>query len=143
MAEREGGWNPIIRRRKNTSWQRGSRKEQGLITIFVDNIPESMDPKGLFTLLCKFGIVKDVFIPGKRRQATRSRFGFVRYNCEVAAEIAIQKANGPWCDNRALMLKKAEYQKSQNSVPMLQRGLCRNEAGTRIQQQLQVQQRQF
>ncbi|CAL5440235.1 unnamed protein product [Camellia sinensis] len=133
----------LIRRRKNTSWQRGSRKEQGLITIFVDNILESMDPKGLFTLFRKFGIVKDVFIPVKRRQATRSRFGFVWFDCEVAAEIAIQKADGLWCDDRALMVKRAEYQKSQSAVPMVQRGLCRNEAGTRIQQGLQVQQRQF
>ncbi|KAL7180892.1 hypothetical protein ACSBR1_039868 [Camellia fascicularis] len=51
-----------------------------------------MDPKSLFGLFSKFGIVKDVFIPMKRRKATRSRFGFVRYDCPVAAEMAgIQK----------------------------------------------------
>ncbi|KAL7197752.1 hypothetical protein ACSBR2_020306 [Camellia fascicularis] len=121
---KRGGWNPVIHRRK-VGCQRGSRKEGGLVTIFVDNIPESMDPKGLFSLFCKFGIVKDVFILGKRRKASRSRFGFIRYDCEVVVDIAIQKANGLWCDNKALVVKRAEYQKSQTLGPMEQRGLHR------------------
>ncbi|CAL5381053.1 unnamed protein product [Camellia sinensis] len=126
-----GGWNPVIHRKK-VGRQRRPGKEGGLVTIFVDNIPESMDPKGLSSLFCKFGIVKDVFIPGKRRKATRSRFGFVRYDCEVAADMAIQKANGLWCDNKALMVKRTEYQKSQTLGPMEQRGPYRGEDGSRI-----------
>ncbi|XP_028093770.1 serine/arginine-rich splicing factor 2-like [Camellia sinensis] len=103
-----GGWNPVIRRREVGS-QLGDPKEEFLITIFVDNIPDSMDPKGLFNLFQKFGLVKDVFIPGKRRKASKSRFGFVRYDCEVTARVAIQKADGLWCDNKALRVKCAEY----------------------------------
>ncbi|KAL7212500.1 hypothetical protein ACSBR2_015234 [Camellia fascicularis] len=89
-------------------------KYQGVfITIFVDNIPDTMDPKGLFNLFRKFGLVKDVFIPGKMRKASKSRFGFVRYDCEVASRVAIQKADGLWCGNKALRVKYAEYQKPQ------------------------------
>ncbi|KAL7248025.1 hypothetical protein ACSBR2_002843 [Camellia fascicularis] len=66
----------------------------GVQTLFVENLPESMNPKGLYTLFTKFGVVKDVFIPFKRKKATRSRFGFVRYDCPVAAQVAIRKANG-------------------------------------------------
>ncbi|GMP40634.1 hypothetical protein CsSME_00011001 [Camellia sinensis var. sinensis] len=40
---------------------------------------------------------------------THSRFGFVRYNCPVAANMAVQKATGLWCDNRALTVKVAEF----------------------------------
>ncbi|KAL7212350.1 hypothetical protein ACSBR2_015102 [Camellia fascicularis] len=128
-----GGWKPVIHGRR-LGWQRGFQKEVGLVTIFVDNIPESMDPKGLFNLFSKFGIVKDVFIPGKRRQATRSRFGFVRYDCEVAAAMAIQKADGLWCDNKALLVKRAEYQKSLRSGLMENKGLQRGEDGKRTNQ---------
>ncbi|KAL7253717.1 hypothetical protein ACSBR1_008129 [Camellia fascicularis] len=67
-----------------------------------------MDPKRLYTLFSKFGIVKEVFIPMKRRQITDSRFRFVRYDCKVAADMAVQKADGLWCDNKALKVKKAD-----------------------------------
>ncbi|KAL7263543.1 hypothetical protein ACSBR1_001660 [Camellia fascicularis] len=67
-----------------------------------------MDPKGLFVLFSKFGVVKDAFIPNKRRQATRSRFHFVRYDCSVATDTAIQKENGLWVENRGLKVKMAE-----------------------------------
>ncbi|GMP53418.1 hypothetical protein CsSME_00018873 [Camellia sinensis var. sinensis] len=72
-----------------------------------------MNPKGLFSLFSKFGVVKDVFIPTKRRKATRSRFGFVRFDCPVAAGVAIQKTNRVWCDNKILKVKKADFGKEQ------------------------------
>ncbi|KAL7246871.1 hypothetical protein ACSBR2_001892 [Camellia fascicularis] len=66
-----------------------------------------MDAKTLFKLFTQFGIVKDVFIPFKRRTVSNSRFGFVRFDCPVAADIAIQKANGLLVDERVLEVKKA------------------------------------
>ncbi|KAL7172447.1 hypothetical protein ACSBR2_032023 [Camellia fascicularis] len=76
-----------------------------------------MDPKGLFNLFNNFGIVKDAFIPKKkRRKTTQSRFGFVRYDCVVAAQIAIQKANGIWCEDRSLIFKKAEFDNTQEKA---------------------------
>ncbi|KAL7221578.1 hypothetical protein ACSBR1_023520 [Camellia fascicularis] len=66
-----------------------------------------MDAKTLFKLFTQFNIVKDVFIPFKRRTVTNSRFGFVRFDCPVVADIAIQKANGLLVDERVLEVKKA------------------------------------
>ncbi|KAL7193815.1 hypothetical protein ACSBR2_025447 [Camellia fascicularis] len=109
------GWNLVIRRRKMGNQHRYHKKAM-LVTIFVNNIPESMDPKGLFNLFSKFGIVNDVFIPRKRRKVSRSRFGFVRYGCEVAVEIAIHKADGLWCDNKALKVKEQCFKNLKNLV---------------------------
>ncbi|KAL7231082.1 hypothetical protein ACSBR2_009368 [Camellia fascicularis] len=104
MGSNEGGWKPVFRRRQG---------RKGLVaklhTIFVDEIPESMNCKGLFTMFSNFGVIKDVYIPNKRRKATRIRFRFVRYDRSVAAGIAIQKANGVWCGDRTLKVKKTNF----------------------------------
>ncbi|KAL7234026.1 hypothetical protein ACSBR1_017596 [Camellia fascicularis] len=70
-----------------------------------------MVPRKLHGLFNKFGVVKDVFIPHKRRKATNTRFGFVRYDCSIAADVAEQKANGLWVDDKSLSVKVAEYSK--------------------------------
>ncbi|GMP36756.1 hypothetical protein CsSME_00008773 [Camellia sinensis var. sinensis] len=49
----------------------------------------------------------NVFIPSKRRVVSHSRFGFVRFDCNVAAGIAIQKANGLLVDDKVLEVKAA------------------------------------
>ncbi|KAL7164262.1 hypothetical protein ACSBR2_040216 [Camellia fascicularis] len=108
----DGGWNPMLRRRRVAN-QYSRSVDNGVVTIFVDDIPNSMTPKGLYTLFNKFGVVKDAFIPSKRRKVTGSRFGFVRYECKVAAEMAVLKADGLWCDNKALKVKKAEFKKGE------------------------------
>lgn len=102
------GWKPILRKYGGNG-RRISASDNEIHTIFVDNLPESMDPKGLYNIFNNYGIVKDVYIPNKRRKLTRSRFGFVRYACQVAADMAIQKAHGIWCDNRALKVKIADF----------------------------------
>ncbi|KAL7167317.1 hypothetical protein ACSBR2_037896 [Camellia fascicularis] len=86
---------------------------QGQFTLFVDEIPESMNPKNLFGLFSKFGVVIDVYIPSKRRKVTGLRFGFVRFDCPVVAAVAVQKTNGLWWDNKELKVNGAEYQKGQ------------------------------
>ncbi|XP_028057424.1 uncharacterized protein LOC114261350 [Camellia sinensis] len=105
-----GGWKPVLRKRWRGGAQRASIMS-GLVTIFVDDIPEMMSPQGLFKLFSKFGVVKDVFIPAKRRLVTGSRFGFVRYNCPILVELAVQKTNGVWCEETRLKVKMAEYNK--------------------------------
>ena len=100
----DSGWRTVLRKHGNQG-SRNNELEQEIHTIFVDNLPESMDPKGLFKVFTNFGIVKDVFIPNKRRKMTRSRFGFVHYAFPVATSMAVQKAHGLWCDNRALKVK--------------------------------------
>ncbi|XP_028124251.1 serine/arginine-rich splicing factor SC35-like [Camellia sinensis] len=69
-----------------------------------------MVPRKLHDLFNKFGVVKDVFIPQKRK-ATNTRFGFMRYDCSIAADVAEQKANGLWVDDKSLSVKIAEYGK--------------------------------
>ncbi|XP_028109240.1 serine/arginine-rich splicing factor SC35-like [Camellia sinensis] len=89
------------------------RDKAEVFTVFVDNLPSSMNSKGLSFLFNKFGVVKDVFIPDKTRKATRTRFGFVLYDCAVATEVAIQKADGIWCDDCAIKVNMAEFGKAQ------------------------------
>ncbi|KAL7206346.1 hypothetical protein ACSBR2_019121 [Camellia fascicularis] len=68
-----------------------------------------MDLKSLFHLFTKFGRVKDVFIPQKRRKTTNTRFCFIRFDCSVTANVVVQKANGLWVVDIELKVKMAEY----------------------------------
>ncbi|GMP40867.1 hypothetical protein CsSME_00011156 [Camellia sinensis var. sinensis] len=70
-----------------------------------------MGAKGMSKLFSNFGAVLDAYIPHKRRRSTGSRFGFVRYGCPIAANMALQKANGLWCGDKALKVKMAEFRK--------------------------------
>ncbi|CAL5338854.1 unnamed protein product [Camellia sinensis] len=70
-----------------------------------------MSPRGLHELFSKFGVVRDVFIPQKRRRVLNTRFGFVRFDCQIAASMAAQKANGLWIEDRKLSVKNADYGK--------------------------------
>ncbi|KAL7210268.1 hypothetical protein ACSBR1_031770 [Camellia fascicularis] len=45
-------------------------KEAIVHSIFVDNLPETMGTKGLYTIFSNYGVVVDVFIPTKRRKLT-------------------------------------------------------------------------
>ncbi|GMP74003.1 hypothetical protein CsSME_00031544 [Camellia sinensis var. sinensis] len=108
-----GGWIPVVKQRQSRGVC-GKNPTKGWFTVFVDNLPHSLEPKGLFKLFTKFGIVKDVFIPQKRMKVTNTRFGFVRFNCSVAASIAVQKANGSWVEDKALEVKYPEYGREQN-----------------------------
>ncbi|KAL7218204.1 hypothetical protein ACSBR2_011475 [Camellia fascicularis] len=105
-----GGWQPVVKQR-GMSKNVGDSGVDGLFIVFMDNIPLSMDPKSLLRLFSKFGVVKDVFIPLKRRKIVGSRFGFVRYDCPVVVEVAIQRADRLWCDDKELMVKEAEFAK--------------------------------
>ncbi|XP_028116483.1 uncharacterized protein LOC114314227 [Camellia sinensis] len=103
----EGGWQPVFYRgRAVGSRRRGPGSK--LFSIFVDNLPYDMDPKGMFIMFSKFGVVKHVYISFKRSKVG-TRFGFVRYECVVAAKMAIQKANGVWCGKKQLKVKFADY----------------------------------
>ncbi|KAL7173921.1 hypothetical protein ACSBR2_033225 [Camellia fascicularis] len=69
----------VVRRREVTD----------IHSVFVNNILEAMGAKGLYSIFVNYGVVMDVFIPNKRRKLTRSRFGFLRYNCSIAAAVAV------------------------------------------------------
>ncbi|GMP84960.1 hypothetical protein CsSME_00038289 [Camellia sinensis var. sinensis] len=112
---RNGGWIPVVNQWRGGG-SRGYEARNGLYIVFVDNIPRSVDANSLFKLFKKFGVVKDVFIPFKRRKVTNSRFGFVRFNCHVASDIAIQKANGLLVDDKVLAVKYATHDRSMSST---------------------------
>ncbi|XP_028106494.1 probable splicing factor, arginine/serine-rich 4 [Camellia sinensis] len=114
----DGGWKPVLKKRR-MGLQTGRSRMNDLVSLFVDEVPEAMTPSDLFNLFSKFGVVKDVFIPLKIRKTTRSRFGFVRYDCKVAAEVVVRKTDGLWCHNRALRVKMAEHSKCNQSRQML------------------------
>ncbi|KAL7253570.1 hypothetical protein ACSBR1_007993 [Camellia fascicularis] len=111
----KGGWIPILNQRGSKG---GWRKEANakLFTIFVDDLPRSMNLKMLGEIFRKFGVVKDVYIPLKRRRVRNTRFALVRYDCEVAAEVAVQKANRIWVEDKQLVVKHADYGKKDMEV---------------------------
>ncbi|GAB2273970.1 hypothetical protein Dimus_008740 [Dionaea muscipula] len=112
-ALEKGGWNPVLR--KQSRIDLGARQsENRWITIFIDDIPENMGQNELKKLFSKFGVVMDAFIPRKRSKAGK-HFGFIRYNCSVAAEMAIQKANGLWVHNKQLKVKVADFERNQRN----------------------------
>ncbi|GAB2274971.1 hypothetical protein Dimus_009739 [Dionaea muscipula] len=98
----------MLRKRWHRSSYRNPGSADDLITLFIDDLPDSMDPKGLHKMCSKFGVVRDVFIPSKRSKAGR-RFGFVRFDCEVAANIAIQATNGLWVHDKEFKVKNADF----------------------------------
>ncbi|KAL7196128.1 hypothetical protein ACSBR1_036196 [Camellia fascicularis] len=110
QGDQQEGWIPVLRQKgRQGTWKKEERIN--VFTVFVDNLPNLMNPKSLFNLFTKFGVVKDVFIPHKRRRVTNTRFGFVSFDCIVAATIAIQKANCLWMDDKALEVKHADFGK--------------------------------
>ncbi|XP_017604350.1 uncharacterized protein LOC108451131 [Gossypium arboreum] len=72
----------------------GNRRARNKVRmVFIDNIPESMHWKGLWTLFSFPGEIMDAFIPVKRNKAGK-RFGFVRFNKEEDAQRAIDRVDG-------------------------------------------------
>ncbi|KAI8528318.1 hypothetical protein RHMOL_Rhmol12G0140900 [Rhododendron molle] len=67
----DGGWIPVIRKHRN----HGTSKEgnRGIVTLFVDNIPDHKDQFWLQRTFNKYGVVKDAFIPRKRSKRSPDR----------------------------------------------------------------------
>ncbi|KAL7170339.1 hypothetical protein ACSBR2_035245 [Camellia fascicularis] len=128
MFRKQGGRIPVVKQRgyHMNHRMRYEGRRSGLFTLFVDNLPESMNPSKMHDLFIKFGVVKDVFIPNKRRKSSNTRFGFVRYDCSIAVRVVEQKVNGLWVDDKSLAVKIAEYgtgvdkRKSLKSLPARQ-----------------------
>ncbi|KAL7175568.1 hypothetical protein ACSBR2_029214 [Camellia fascicularis] len=78
-----GGWIPVVKQRARQLRSNSLFENQraSLFTLFVDNLPESMVPRRLHDLFNKF------------------------------ADVAEQKANGLWVDDKSLSVKVAEYSK--------------------------------
>ncbi|GAB2286815.1 hypothetical protein Dimus_021208 [Dionaea muscipula] len=109
-----GGWTTVLQKR----YQRVTAGERGrygkMIMLFVEDMPDSMDQHAMFKLFSKFGVVRDVYLPNKRKRLGK-QFGFVHFDCEVIVEVAIQKTNGMWMNDKVLKVKGrvADYQRHQ------------------------------
>ncbi|GAB2285716.1 hypothetical protein Dimus_039720 [Dionaea muscipula] len=118
LDRRLGGWNTVLRRsyrdKLTTAVQQSQRR---MITIFVEDLPKRMDQRAFQKMFNRFEVVKDAYIPRKRSKEGK-RFGFIRYDYMVAAEIAIQKTNDLWIDDKELMVKRAEFDKSKEKSLM-------------------------
>ncbi|GAB2299813.1 hypothetical protein Dimus_033866 [Dionaea muscipula] len=75
--------------------------------------PKSRSPRRRF--FSRFGVVKDTFIPRKRNKVAR-RFGFVRYDCSVAAGVAIQRTNSLWIQDKELKVKRANFERQSRKL---------------------------
>ncbi|KAK8531043.1 hypothetical protein V6N13_038881 [Hibiscus sabdariffa] len=75
--------------------RRGNDEEgkQGVISLFVENLPESLHWKGLWFAFARYGEVVNVYIARKRSRGGK-RFGFVRMENMGDANRAIQRLNG-------------------------------------------------
>ncbi|XP_028063416.1 uncharacterized protein LOC114266695 [Camellia sinensis] len=101
QGTQQGGRILVVRQRgRQGIWR--NEGSAGVFTIFVNNIPNSVIPKGFYNLFTKFGVLKDVFMPQKKIRVINTRFGFVRFDCCVAAKIVVEKANGLWVDDKAI-----------------------------------------
>ncbi|KAL7163897.1 hypothetical protein ACSBR2_039918 [Camellia fascicularis] len=100
IEREQGGWIPVVNHRRRRE-VRGKEASKGLFSVFVDNIPYKMDPKALFQL-------------------------FTKFDCSVAANIAVQKANGLWVEDRELKVNMAEYGRIED------RSAKRNQSGGNI-----------
>ncbi|XP_058219925.1 multiple RNA-binding domain-containing protein 1-like [Rhododendron vialii] len=121
---RDGGWIPVISKHRRQMVD----SNNSMITLFVDNLPEDVSQRWVSHLFNKFGVVKDVFIPGKRSKVfTGKAFAFVRYDCAVSAEMAISKTNGVWIEDRKLFVKTASF--DQKRKELLKHNLNKNASG--------------
>ncbi|KAK9282768.1 hypothetical protein L1049_010989 [Liquidambar formosana] len=82
---------------------------ENLVTIFVDNLPEEMDAIWLCDIFSWCGVMKNSFIPSKRRSGTNSRFGFIRYKTIREARAAARDLNGVFCLYSKLFIKLADF----------------------------------
>lgn len=89
----DGGWIPVINKHKKVYGNGSNEIKEPLFTLFVDNLPNEADQTWLRNIFNQYGVVKDSYIPLKRSKRG-SKFGFVRYNCDVSTGVAIYRANG-------------------------------------------------
>ncbi|GAB2270917.1 hypothetical protein Dimus_005778 [Dionaea muscipula] len=107
MHEHMGDWQPVLRRYARKPGFSGCRQGWDTeFTVFVDDLPTSMELKEIRRVFTKFGIITDVFVPSKK-SVRGTRFGFVRYNCEVAAWTAVEKGNGVCIKDKKLKVNMA------------------------------------
>lgn len=106
MQRGEGSW--VIVERKRTRDRKVARWRD-LISVFVDNIPESTSAEQLRSVLSPFGRVVDSFIPASGRRGKGKCFGFVRFWERRASLLAMDSMNGSLLGGRRMVVNIAKY----------------------------------
>ncbi|KAI8562176.1 hypothetical protein RHMOL_Rhmol03G0014500 [Rhododendron molle] len=83
----------------------------GLLTVYVDNLPKSMDVGWHRQLFIPFGRVEDVYMPSKRSSSYNTKFGFVRFKRREEAINAIEDLNGAVIRDYSIVVQFAKYLK--------------------------------
>ncbi|GAB2290119.1 hypothetical protein Dimus_024406, partial [Dionaea muscipula] len=81
------------------------------IIVFVDNLPDHVGWRELFSIFNSSGCILNIFI-STNQSRSGSRFCFVRFNSEVAAGIAILNADGLKLKDKTLFVKRAAFARS-------------------------------
>ncbi|KAK9273259.1 hypothetical protein L1049_018066 [Liquidambar formosana] len=68
-----------------------------------------MDNQWLRNIFKWYEDIADVFLPWRKRKGSSCWYGFVRFFLEKDANLAILKANGVWCCNRRIFVKRAAF----------------------------------
>ncbi|KAL4291680.1 hypothetical protein GQ457_14G004930 [Hibiscus cannabinus] len=66
---------------------------EGIVSLYVENLPEHLHWKGLWLSFARHGDVVDVYIARKRSKGGK-KFGFVRMKGKVDADRAIERLHG-------------------------------------------------
>ncbi|KAI8524290.1 hypothetical protein RHMOL_Rhmol13G0138900 [Rhododendron molle] len=83
----------------------------GLFTVYVDNLPKSMDVGRLRQLFTPFGRVEDVYMPSKRSSSFNTKFGIIRFKRREEAINAIEDLDGVVIRNFTIVVQFAKYSK--------------------------------
>ncbi|GAB2300560.1 Serine/arginine-rich splicing factor sr45, partial [Dionaea muscipula] len=110
------GWRTVMHRRRISKVA-----SMEPVTCFVSNLPEEFDRVRLKNYFEKFGLVRDVFIPGKRTSKTNRKFSFVRFSTKEEAERVISQTNGLSLDGLRIGVKIAAYSRAINGSRRVER----------------------
>jgi len=102
--------------------EKGEKGEQGRFeggqnfpeefSVFVRNIPGSLDRFGLKGIFEKIGRVSDTYIPNRDPRWNQKRFGFVRYRTLWEVKACIQRLNGTWVRGCRIQVAMAKPKRS-------------------------------
>lgn len=82
---------------------------EDLISVFVDNLSESISVEKLRNVFSSFGRLADSFIPASGRRGKGKCFGFVRYWESKATSHALDSMNGSFIGRRRIVVNIAKY----------------------------------
>lgn len=106
---------------------RGSSKEthsQNFPTIFVDHLPHQIRKIWLYNVFCRYGKIREIFIPNKRSKVKGQSLGFVRFYRRQEAALAVADSNNSRCWGFRLVVKFARFFKNEDK-----QGFCGNTHG--------------